>query len=273
MYVLTPSVTVKHVLLSMAEVLKLCGPAFLADTDGTNILELTTSLVLVLQKQHKCQIDEDDFEEPELSNDIVESAEYDWQVLDGAMEVCLGLAEALGEQYSEVWKIVSPHVIKYASSSEPRERTTAVGVVAESVKQMGPAVTPFTDKILQLLLHRVSDENGDTKANAIYALGVLVVGSQATEKIVSTYPKIFSKLESVLSGGETHQRVLDNAAGCVARMVMAHGDHVPLQDLLNALVGLLPLKEDFEENEPVFDMLYMLCKFDSAIGPMNYVHG
>ncbi|TGZ78217.1 putative importin beta-4 subunit [Ascodesmis nigricans] len=249
-------VTVKDVLLNLSETLKLCGPALLADADGSNIVELATALVLVLQKQHPCQIDEDDLEEHDI--ETLESAEYDWAVIDAAMEVCLGLAEALGEQYAEVWKIVSPHVIKYASSQDSRERSTAVGVVAESVKHMGASVTPFTKKILQLLMHRLSDEDGDTKANSIYAIGVLAISSQDNAEIVGAYQKIFGKLERVLSGGETHQRVLDNTAGCVSRMVLAHADQVPLQELLNALVGLLPLKEDFEENEPVFDMLYAL---------------
>lgn len=254
----------KDILLNLSETLKLCGPSFLADSDGSVILELTTFLVLLLKKQHPCQMDEDEGEE-ENDGELAESAEYDWAVVDAAMDVCLGLACTLGEQYADVWKIVSQHLLKYASSSEPRERSTAVGVIAENIKEMGPAVTPYTEKILKVLMHRLSDEDSDTKANATYAMGVLCVSSQAHDIILPVYNQILGKLESVLSAGPgTNPRILDNAAGCVARMAIAHADKLPLPDLLNALLGLLPLKEDYEENEPVFDMLVQLCKFHTS---------
>lgn len=248
----------KDILLNLSETLKVCGPSFLADSNGSVILELTTFLVLLLKKQHPCQMDDDEDVEEEGA-ELAESAEYDWAVVDAAMDVCLGLACTLGEQYGDVWKIVSSHLIKYASSHEPRERSTAVGVIAENIKEMGEAVTPYTEKLLKVLMHRLSDEDSDTRANATYAMGMLAVSSKADNLILPAYPTILGKLESVLSAGpDTNPRILDNAAGCVARMVIAHADQLPLQDLLNALLGLLPLKEDYEENEPVFDMLVKL---------------
>ncbi|KAI5778145.1 armadillo-type protein [Geopyxis carbonaria] len=246
--------TVKDICINIAETLKLCGPAFLADSNGNNILELTTQVVMILQKVHPSQMDDDD--EEELA-ELDESSEYDWQVIDAAMDVCLGLAEALGPQYVDVWKIVDKHMIKYASSTEPRERSVSVGVISESIKHMGELVTPHTEKLLKLLMHRLSDEDPDTKANTIYGLGMLALMSQDSQKILAQYPSILLKLEPLL-GNPEGGRLLDNAAGCVARMIMAHPDNVPLADLLNALVTLLPLKEDFEENEPVYTMLVKL---------------
>ena len=51
----------------------------------------------------------------------------------------------------------------------------------------------------------------------------------------------------------------DNAAGCVSRMILKHKEAVPLAEVLPVLVGLLPLKKDFEENEPIYNCIAQLC--------------
>lgn len=201
-----------------------------------------------------------DEDEDEDLPDLQESAEYDWQVIDACMDMCLGLAEALGPQYSDVWKILSAHMIKYASSSDSRERSTSVGVIAESIKYMDQNVTPFTERLFQLLMHRLSDEDQETRANATYAIGLLCLKSQDTKAVLGEYQKILRKLEALLGTGvEANPRLLDNSAGCISRMITAHPESVPLDHILPALAGLLPLKEDYEENAPVFEMLIKLC--------------
>jgi hypothetical protein len=211
----------------------------------------------VLSKQHPAQTEDDEEEEmPELQ----ESSEFDWMLIDSAMDVLLAMAVALGPQYSDVWKVVSKHLIKYASSSEPTERSTSVGVIAESIKHMEAAVTPYTEKLLTLLLHRVSDEDQDTKANAVYAVGLLCYFSQDKQTVLSQYNNILQKLERFLTRSpEDSPRLLDNAAGCLARMISANPDNVSLDQVLPALATVLPLKEDFEENEPVYKVLVKLC--------------
>ena len=59
---------------------------------------------------------------------------------------------------------------------------------------------------------------------------------------------------------------MDNAAGCVARLILAHKDRVPVADVLPALVnsGVLPLKEDYQENEPVWKMIISLYREQDA---------
>lgn len=252
--------TVTTIFQNIAETLKLCGPAIIADSDGTTILEFTTQIVLVLSKQHPSQID--DFEEEEdMSSDIQESSEFDWMLVDASMDVLLGLAVALGPQYSDIWKIVSPHLVKYASSNEPRERSTSIGVIADSIKFMESAVTPHTDKLMKLLLHRIADEDQDTKANAAYAIGLLCYFSEDRQRVLAQYNNILQKLERFLARGvNDNPRLLDNAAGCIARMIMASPENVPLEHVLPALAGVLPLTEDYEENEPVYKMLVKLCK-------------
>jgi hypothetical protein len=123
---------------------------------------------------------------------------------------------------------------------------------------MGPAVSPYTSNLLPLLLKRLSDEDLETKSNAAYATGQLIFNSTDSQAYLSSYDTILGKLEPMLQIEES--RIKDNATGCICRMIMAHPDRVPIGDVLPALVDLLPLKNDYEENKPVYECIYKLCK-------------
>ena len=191
-------------------------------------------------------------------DDLEETSEYDWLAIDTALDCISNLAFALGETFSQLWKIFEKPIMKFASGSESFERSTAIGVVAECIRAMGGSVTPYTNTLLKVLLHRMSDEDPETKSNAAFAIGLLQEKSTDDATILKSFNAILAKLEPLL---HTHEaRAMDNAAGCVSRMLMKHQDHVPIDAVLPALVELLPLKEDFEENEPVFKMIVQLCK-------------
>jgi hypothetical protein len=221
--------------------------------------QVTTILAAIITRQHPCQLDLGDEEDQE---DVEESSEYDWLVVDTALDVVIGLSMALGPQFGEIWKIFEKPVMKFASSQENYERSTSIGVIAECTAGMGAAVTPFTAPLLKLLLHRLSDEDTETKSNAAYATGLLVTHSTNTAAYISSYNQILSKLEPLLH--TERARTLDNASGCVCRMIMAHPDKVPIDDVLPVLVGLLPLKDDYEENKPIYECIVGLCKLSCS---------
>lgn len=185
------------------------------------------------------------------------SSEWDWLVVDTALDVLIGLAAALGSQFAEVWKIFEKPIIKLLSSGEAVERSTAVGVVAECISYMGSDVTPYTSALLKPLLHRLSDEDKETKSNAAYAVGQLVLNSEDPKTYLPAYIEILGKLEPLLQIKDA--RLQDNAAGCLCRMILSHPDQVPIADVVPALVDLLPLREDYEENKPVYQCLHKLC--------------
>ena len=66
-------------------------------------------------------------------------------------------------------------------------------------------------------------------------------------------------------GDDPHARLLDNAAGCVSRMIKKSPQNVPLEDVLPRLVEILPLKEDYDENEPVYDMIVTLYQQGNGV--------
>jgi hypothetical protein len=221
--------------------------------------QVTTILAAIVTRQHPCQLDLGDDEEQE---DVEETSEYDWLVVDTALDVVIGLAQALGPQFGEMWKIFEKPVMKSASSNEAVERSTAVGVIAECTASMGDAVTPYTTTILKLLLHRLTDEDPETRSNAAYATGLLVANSSNSAAYLPSYNDILAKLEPLLH--TERARTLDNASGCVSRMIMAHPDKVPIDQVLPVLVDLLPLKEDYEENTPIYECIVGLYQAGNA---------
>ena len=240
---------------SLAETLKLCGPTIVS---GNGVVEQITKLLIsLITKKHPCQ--QDFGEDEEDLDDLEESSEYDWLIIDTAFDVIMGLATVLGAQFGQLWKIFEKTILQYASSSESAERCSAIGTVAECIGGMGDAVTPFTTGLLKVLIHRLSDEDIETKANATFGVGLLIEKSGKDQEILKSYNTILAKLEPLLRQKQSRQ--LDNAAGCVSRMIMKHRRNVPLSDVLPALVDILPLQEDYEENDPVYRMIVQLCGF------------
>lgn len=216
---------------------------------------MTEVLVAIITKAHACQ---KDFGDEEDLSSLDGTSEFDWVTIDTALDVVIGIANALGETFGQLWKIFEKPIMAFASGSEGYERSTAVGTIAECIKAMGASVTPFTSQLLKLLLHRMSDEDSEAKSNAAYGIGLLQEGSKNDKEILKAFPTILSKLEPLLQTDEA--RAKDNAAGCVSRMIMRHPSNIPVEQVLPALLDILPLKNDYDENVPVYDMIVKLCK-------------
>ncbi|KAI3324427.1 importin beta-4 [Xylariaceae sp. AK1471] len=243
---------------SVASTLKATGPAILGQK--AMMEQIITVLGTITTRCHPCQQDLGD--EDENQDNLQGSSEWDWLIIDTALDVLIGLAAALGSQFAEIWKVFQKPVLKFISSNEHIERSTAVGVVAECVAYMGSAVTPYTSTLLAPLLHRLSDEDQETKSNTAYALGQLVYHSEDEATYLPSFPQILRSLEPLLQ--IQAQRLQDNAAGCLCRMILSNPNQVPIPEVLPALVNLLPLKEDYEENKPVYQCLHKLYIMNNA---------
>lgn len=250
--------TVMDTSRSLAENLKLTGPNLVSYPD---ILEKVVNIVMALiTKKHPCQEELSLETEADLSD--IEITEFDWLVVDGAMDVISGLAVALGPDFTQLWKKFDKHILKYASGGEALERATAVGVLAEVITAMGSSVTPYTAQLGQILLRRLTDEDPQTKSNAAYAIGRLVEKSHDSATVAKAFPPILSKVHNLFSIKEG--RCQDNAAGCISRLILKHREAVPTDEILPELIesGILPLKEDYEENEPVWKMIVQMYKWE-----------
>ncbi|KZZ87344.1 importin beta-4 subunit [Ascosphaera apis ARSEF 7405] len=247
-----PSV-VADVNRNVAENLRYCGPFILS---GNQTLDNMIALIsAIVTKKHPCQFAAD----MEGDEELEQTSEFDWVVIDTALDVVSGLATALGAEFVQVWHVFEKIVLRFASSGESLERATAVGVLAEVITGMGAAVSPFTGKFMTVLLRRLSDEDPQTKSNAAYAIGRLIEKTEADQEVMREYPTILEKLERCLAIPQA--RLPDNASGCLARMILKHKDLVPIPDVLPALLTVLPLQSDMQENDPVYRMICQLYKW------------
>ncbi|TLD26087.1 ARM repeat-containing protein [Venturia nashicola] len=258
--------TVTDINRDLAGVLKAAGPSILIKSEKSESLlkDLVSTLLQILTKRHPCQ--QDLGEDGEMDEDLLEeSSEYDWLVVDTALDCVTCLAAALGSTFGELWKTFEKPIMKYVSSQEASERCAAIGCLSECISYMEGGCTPYTNKLLTVLMKRLGDEDPDTKANAMYGTGLLCEKSENALLITRNYNAIFAKLEPVLDEGTTaNHRMLDNAAGCVARMIQAHPDNVPLSDVLPRLIDLLPVKEDYQENAPAFRCIIALFQAQNS---------
>jgi hypothetical protein len=227
------------------------------ESGKTVVPEIVQQLLSIITKRHICQQDLGDDEDEGEALD--ESSEYDWLLIETALEVVTCLSVALGPSFGELWKAFEKPIVKYASSQESVERSAAVGAIAECIGNMGPACTTYATNLQKLLVHRLSDEDPETKSNAVYGIGLLCEMTTNDSEILSALPTIFNKLEPLL-GAQDQARLLDNTAGCVSRFISKHGDKIPIAEVLPRVVELLPLREDYEENKPIYSMIVKLCK-------------
>ncbi|KAL8704513.1 MAG: hypothetical protein Q9201_002322 [Fulgogasparrea decipioides] len=250
--------TVTEVNRNLAATLKLTGPALIASP--STMKPFSETLLSILTKKHPCQLDigplDSSSSPDELDPGVVESSEYDQLILDTALDVVVSLSHALGPSFAEFYKLVEKPLLRFASGSEAYERSTAVGTIAECIKGMEAAVTPYTSSLFKILMHRLNDEDAGTKSNAAFAVGLLIANTKDEKEIGRHFNTVLAKLEPLLQTEEA--RMKDNAAGCVSRMVRRYQNKVPLQAVVPALVGVLPLKEDWEENEPVWETIVHL---------------
>ena len=238
---------------NVAATLKACGPALLVAKDGM-LQEIISIISLLITRSHPCQQDLGDEEEEQ---DIEEgSSEYDWLVIDTTLDVIVGLAEALGPDFGELLKIFEKPLLKLCSSTEDLHRSTAVGTIAEICKYAGQSISPFTSSLGQALARRLTDPDLLAKSNAAYAIGLLILNSTETDKTLPLYSQLWEKLEPLLSVKE--MRMTDNVSGCLARMMTKNPENNFVSEVLPAVVNVLPLQEDYEENEPIYECIYKL---------------
>lgn len=252
--------TVTDLNRNLAATLNLTGPSLLSSP--STLTPVSQTLLALLSRKHPCQTDfslsASSSPSPDDDPGLLESSEYDWLVIDTALDILISLAHILGPSFAEFYKLVEKLLFRFASGSEAIERSTAVGVLAECIRSMDSAVTPFTGSMFRILMHRLDDEDPETKSNAVFAVGILIEKSQDEKEVGRYFNPVLAKLEGLLR--MEGARLKDNAAGCAARMVGRWQDKVPLGAVMPALVGVLPLTEDFEENAPVWGCLVRLCE-------------
>ncbi|RMX51322.1 hypothetical protein pdam_00004673, partial [Pocillopora damicornis] len=206
----------------------------------------------VLMHKTACQQEDDDDVE-----DSDQQAEFDAMLIEYAGDILPSLATAVGGQiFAPYFAGFLPLLLKKTRKSCPvSDKSFAIGTISEVMLAMSHAIVPFVQHIFPVFMTSLQDEDDEVRSNTIYGLGILAF--YGGDLITPQYPTILEALFVILSQNQP-PRVVDNICGAVSRMIMANRNFLPLEKVFPGLLQCLPLKEDFEENDPVYSCIIEL---------------
>ncbi|CEP13770.1 hypothetical protein [Parasitella parasitica] len=234
--------------------LRLIGPILVADC----LEDISGNLLEIFQKKSVCQqaFDDGDYEE---EDDELESESL---LITSAGDLVAALCETVGPNFVNYFAVYMPLISKYYKPTKTQsERAMAVGCLGECIGGLKTAISPYTESLMKIFVKACSDEDELVRSNAAFALGCLAFHTQVD--LSSEYPTLLTALSPLFSN-QALPNTVDNAAGAIARLILARPGSVPLDQVLPTFTNALPLKADFEENQPVFDCIFQLFNTNNA---------
>ncbi|XP_075936701.1 importin-4 [Anarhichas minor] len=253
---------VMAILETMNNVVKSCKEE--AFKTPSRLKEISCVILDVLKKKTVCQGGGDE------ADDEDQQAEYDAMLQEFAGEgIPLVASSVPADTFAPFLNDLLPLLMSKAKSScTVADRSFSVGTIGEILQALvgvsgGQGVAGrLSNLLLPVLVAGVRDSDPEVRNNSVFGLGCL---AQAAGPIcASDYPMMLSVFSSMLTR-ESDLRVIDNLCAALCRMIMSNVEAVPLEQVVPALVGRLPLKEDLEENKTVFSCLAMLYTHSPAL--------
>ena len=248
---------------TLADVLKNCKNAV---TSQAGIPEKMVECVQrVMKSDCACMDNEDAGDEAEETQE----AEQDEMLFEYAGEILPSLGQAMTagmdnssgtNNFAPYFAGIFPMLLKKTKKHcTEAERSFTLGSFAECMKPLGSgggsALQPFVQHLLPVYTAAFKDEDKDVRNNAIYGIGELAL--HGGEPVRAHFPAILQTLSSQLAA-ETDPRCLDQIVGAVCRLIIAHKESVPIQQVLPVVFQYLPLREDMEEYEVVLGAITVL---------------
>ncbi|XP_078355887.1 importin-4-like, partial [Oculina patagonica] len=237
-------------LQSLNEVLK-AVKSLIVDEQGHPDAIANAARTVLMQKTACQQGDDDDVDDSD------QQAEFDAMLIEYAGDILPSLATAVGGQiFAPYFAGFLPLLLKKTRKSCPvSDKSFAIGTISEVLLAMGHAIVPFVQHLFPVFMTSLKDEDDEVRSNTIYGLGLLAF--YGGDLITPHYQNILETLFVILSQNQP-PRVVDNICGAVSRMIMANRNSLPLDKVFHGLLQCLPLKEDFEENHPVYSCIIEL---------------
>ncbi|MCO5558949.1 hypothetical protein L7F22_012540 [Adiantum nelumboides] len=210
---------------------------------------LTEAILLLLREEAVCQ--ETGYTDGEEED---EDCEHDEVLMDAVTDLLPALAKCMGPGFEPILRQQFEPLMKFAKATRPPgDRTMVVASLAEVAQEIGPAIIPYIDAIMPLAMKELGSTEPTNRRNAAFCVGELCKNGGETS--LKYYNRILIAMNQLFGDSESDDAVRDNAAGAVARMIMAHVQAVPLAKVLPVFVSALPLKEDLGESLSVYNCL------------------
>eukprot|EP01006_Ploeotia_vitrea_P032400 TRINITY_DN64617_c0_g2_i2.p1 TRINITY_DN64617_c0_g2~~TRINITY_DN64617_c0_g2_i2.p1 ORF type:complete len:701 (-),score=99.16 TRINITY_DN64617_c0_g2_i2:40-2142(-) len=237
---------------SITDITKTVGPVALWELQDKWV-EMTACL---LQKQSCSQLEASDDEGDEDEDEH----DHDQILIDSVAEMVDMVAKAFGSVFAKHWQSLFPHVEPYLSESRPpSDQYMALATYAEVAEALGDTITTFIPKMLPKATKRLKSAHGNIRSNAAYCVGALCC--QVPLSARQYYAQIVPTLVQ-LAGDKEALNAADNAVAALARMILV--DHEVLlkeaPQLVDLLVGSMPLKADYLEYERIWKTIIFLLQ-------------
>ncbi|XP_020584576.1 importin-4 isoform X2 [Phalaenopsis equestris] len=204
---------------------------------------------LILLREDSCcqQVGSDsDNEDGEVNHDEV--------LMDAVSDLLPAFAKAMGSNFEPVFAEFFDPLMRYAKVPRPpQDRTMVVACLAEVAQEMGAPFSSYIDRVMPLALKELSSSEATNRRNAAFCVGEICKSGGISA--LKYYSDILRGLYPLFGASEPDDAVRDNAAGAIARMIMAQPQSIPLDQVLPVFLKALPLKEDREESMAVYSCI------------------
>jgi hypothetical protein len=239
---------VKTICDTTAELAKELGPAAIHPHLG-RIGEL---LLALMRGEGTCQTQNED--DDCLGED---EQDHDQILMDAVFETVDEIAKVYGEGFATLWPNFLPVVLGYLSPKRGvSDHAMALGTLAEVTGAMGDAVQPFFKRMFPPMLGMLRSEDGGTRSNAAYGVGLLC--QHCPLQATPHFPAILAALQPLLDPASNPPNCVDNACGALARMLASNLDACHFEKVFPAFLERLPLRQDWQENPAVYGTLCSL---------------
>lgn len=243
--------TVGKACASMQSILETCGPHALVPI-APSCLE---NAHLLLSRKAPCFLQEDE--------DDADGLDDHEDFLISVSDLLGACARVLGAEFAQYLPQFLPVILSYAKSSRPAsDRSMAMATLGYFCEHLQASIAPYFETMYPAVLAGLADSDEDVKLNSVFCAGVCCEGLK--DSIVAVYPQLLQSISPIFTMGVTSLILLDNAVAAVCRMISACPTAVPLSSVLPVLIRNLPLKNDFTENEAVYNCLITLAKENNA---------
>ncbi|KAJ2159639.1 hypothetical protein GGF46_002884 [Coemansia sp. RSA 552] len=252
-------VVVTQVCTELRLIMKDVGPAVTIDYAE----QISQRLLEIFEKKAQCQTADfdDDGDGGALADDDDddELAELDSLLICAAADCVAEFADVFGDAFEPIMDTFLPHIAGYAKPAlAVSERAMAVGCLAEVAKNMGPAITKYAEALFPIFMSGLQDGHPELRSNAAFGVGAFI--ESATIDASPYFGDVLKALYPLIRLEDNPNNARDNAAGCVARLILENADAVPLADVLPAWIGALPIRGDHLEDIPVYDAICHLLR-------------
>jgi hypothetical protein len=225
--------------------------------DGKDFIDpLMKQLLLFVNNKGKCQIL---YEEEEYDDD---DDDHDDQLMDSVTDCIGALTCAIGPSFQpHVHPFIKPLSRYLNTSRTASDRSMAVGCYAEILDGLKHAAAPYMEDMLPVAFAMLRDEHEKVQRNACFLIGVMATNAPDNSSFFNNLNDILLLMQPFFVNAEQFDGALvDNACSAIARLIVRSSTVLPMHTLLPVFLRTLPLREDHQEDEAVYNAIFFLVQ-------------